>query len=284
LHDNKSVHKINEPPRGNMKKTRRILLFIFVIICLTCLSVFNCASVQKSSINFNPEIDCPDKDYANFDFDSFQKQNANSSRSIELIKAKINLKRDKLIDLFESNYKKKLFKMKYYLFFHINTQGNFSCLVDSLDPPNDSIFLNMVQNILKDIKLDSLPTNNSVAKIHGIINFSRNPPDFILSDTVLFYPMRSKKSIMCVVYPNLKPMRYLYNRYLHEAGLFKGKITVKFAINEYGKVIFAKVIENTTKNDNFANEELELIKGWVFPKLNNPRDVTEVIYPFIFAY
>jgi len=94
---------------------------------------------------------------------------------------------------------------------------------------------------------------------------------------------RSKASIMRVVMQNIAALRYAYNKRLREKPGLKGKITVKFAIDEFGKVIYCEVTEST-----MADQELELsvkekIKRWVFEKIDKPGDVTEVVYPFVFS-
>jgi hypothetical protein len=262
----------------NLIKLTNWITFILSILYI------NCTTLQQSSIKFNPDTDCTAQNNDNFDFVAFQKLQNNPSRSVEVVKPKINSAKSSLIGIFKEYHEKLLNLPKYNLTFHISPQGYLSCLVDSLRYSKDSVFLTNLQNLFKTIKFDSLSIDNSASKIKGTINFDNVTTDFILSDTVLYYQARSKQSIMCVVYPNLKPMRYLYNRYLRDEGMFRGKITIKFAIDEYGKVIFAKVIENTTNNSKFADEELELVKNWQFQKIYNPNDVTEIVYPFIFSY
>ncbi len=259
------------------KLTSWISLFLYI-------SIFNCSTLYHTSIKFNPETDCTDQNFNEFDFNAFQISQKNPSRSIEAIYPKISSIEKPLIELFKDNHDNLLNLQIYTLTFHISSQGHLTCLVDSLKKSNDSLFSSKLQMICKTVNFDSLSIDNSVAKIKGEIVFNKTSTNLLLKDTVMYYQARSKKSIMCVVYPNLKPMRYLYNRYLRDGKWFRGKITVKFAINENGDVIFAKIIENTTNNYKFAEEELELIKNWKFQKIYNPNDVTEVVYPFIFSY
>ena len=49
---------------------------------------------------------------------------------------------------------------------------------------------------------------------------------------------RSRKSIMDTVSNNLKYLRYAYNKRLQDKSWIKGTIITKFAIDEFGKVIF----------------------------------------------
>ncbi|MBN1576643.1 MAG: AgmX/PglI C-terminal domain-containing protein [Chitinispirillaceae bacterium] len=94
---------------------------------------------------------------------------------------------------------------------------------------------------------------------------------------------RSKASIMRVVMQNLAALRYAYNKRLREKPGLKGKITVKFAIDEFGKVIFCQVVETTMADPELESTVAAKIRLWKFEKIDKPGDVTEVIYPFVFS-
>lgn len=94
---------------------------------------------------------------------------------------------------------------------------------------------------------------------------------------------RSRASIMRVVMQNLAALRYAYNKRLREKPGLKGKITCKFAIDEFGKVIFCEALESTISDPQLEDEVVDKIKRWVFEKIDKPGDVTEVVYPFVFS-
>ncbi len=94
---------------------------------------------------------------------------------------------------------------------------------------------------------------------------------------------RSKNSITRVVMQNLAALRYAYNKRLREKPGLKGKITVKFAIDEFGKVIYCEVIESTMDDQELESTIATKIRLWVFEKIDKPGDITEVIYPFVFS-
>ena len=94
---------------------------------------------------------------------------------------------------------------------------------------------------------------------------------------------RSRASIMRVVMQNLAALRYAYNKRLREKPGLKGKITCKFAIDEFGKVIFCEVLESTMADTQLETEVVDKIKRWRFEKIDKPGDVTEVVYPFVFS-
>jgi len=272
-----TLSKINTMKKIKVLKLTKLVI-IFIVLTIGCSSIF------KNSTQFNPDIDCNEPDSASFDFASFQVLNKHPSRSIEVIRQKIELKKMDLLNL-KTEYQKFLSNSNEMLFtFQINCYGQVNCFVDSVTLLKDTTFNKKVNKILSDIKFDSLSQCNSVAKVKGMLIKRNGISEFNIYDSVLYYQGRSKKSIMCIVYPNLKQMRNKYNKYLRDDGYFRGKITVKFAINEFGKVIFAEIAENTTNRKDFAEEELNLVKSWQFQKIYNPGDVTEVIYPFIFSY
>jgi TonB family protein len=94
---------------------------------------------------------------------------------------------------------------------------------------------------------------------------------------------RSRNSIMAVVFQNLSVLRYMYNhRLLSNPGL-KGKITVKFAIDEFGNVLHCEVVESSIKDAELEQKVVAKIRAWRFDKIDKPGDVTEIVYPFVFA-
>jgi hypothetical protein len=94
---------------------------------------------------------------------------------------------------------------------------------------------------------------------------------------------RSRASIMRVVMQNLAALRYAYNKRLREKPGLKGKITCKFAIDEFGKVIFCEIVNSDMDDQTLETEVVDKIKRWVFEKIDKPGDVTEVVYPFAFS-
>lgn len=94
---------------------------------------------------------------------------------------------------------------------------------------------------------------------------------------------RSRSDIMRVVNQNMQGLRYIYNRHLRNTPGMKGKITVKWAVDEFGNVIFCRVINSNINNDAFKKEIEKAIKRWKFKQIKVTGDVTEIIYPFVFT-
>jgi len=94
---------------------------------------------------------------------------------------------------------------------------------------------------------------------------------------------RSKSEIMRVVLQNLGALRYAYNRCLREKPGIKGKITIKFAIDEIGNVIYCEVIESSMGDKDLESIVTGKIMRWKFDRIDKPGDITEVVYPFVFS-
>jgi hypothetical protein len=94
---------------------------------------------------------------------------------------------------------------------------------------------------------------------------------------------RSRQSIMRVVYENLPALRYAYNRWLGKNPDVHGKMTVKFAIDEFGNVLDCTLIETGITDPEIANQIVAIVKAWRFDKIDKVGDITEVIYPLVFA-
>ena len=106
---------------------------------------------------------------------------------------------------------------------------------------------------------------------------------------------RSKESVGRVLEKAIYSLRYVYNRRVRDIPSLSGTITVKFAIDEFGKVISAQVIKSTANDTTLENGILRKIQEshspspmngsihWYFGEINSPGDTTVVTYPFTFA-
>ena len=93
---------------------------------------------------------------------------------------------------------------------------------------------------------------------------------------------RPRSEIMRVVRQNSNSLQYAYTRRLSNVPGLSGKITVKWAIDEFGHVLFCSLESSTINDAELEQEILRKIKRWVFSRINKPGDVTEVVYPFVF--
>jgi TonB family protein len=82
---------------------------------------------------------------------------------------------------------------------------------------------------------------------------------------------------------NLSAVRYTYNKWLNAHPGATGKITVKFAIDEFGHVIYCDVLNATDQNAELSQQVIAIVKKWGFGKIDKPGDITEAIYPLVFS-
>lgn len=215
-----------------------------------------------------------------FDFSKFQENEKTSLRSRETIEIKFNIVKDDLVSLVEQNKAK--FPIPSNIDFQVRINRNGSAYVQFFPESVelDSLVKIDLENTLKMVKFDSINGIGSCAKINGKI---MNLKELMFLDSTKYYPYRTRASIMKTVMKNVGNLRYCYNRYLRNGEDFKGKVTVKFAIDEYGKIIFISVINQTVNKKEFEEELVRIIKEWKFKRLHNTGDVTEVVYPFVFS-
>jgi|GEM_PF-4947490 len=94
---------------------------------------------------------------------------------------------------------------------------------------------------------------------------------------------RSRASIQRVVMQNMAALRHAYSRRLKDKPDLSGTVTVKFSIDEFGRVISAQMTGSTINDSELENTVVSRVKSWVFDKIDKPGDVTEVTYPFTFS-
>jgi len=117
------------------------------------------------------------------------------------------------------------------------------------------------------------------------INKARPEPNHEKLDSLTSNPtsVRSWASIQRIVMQNMAALRYAYNKRLREKPGLSGKITVKFAIDEFGKVIYAQVVASTMADTELETIVVSKVKDWTFEYVDKPGDVAEVTYPFTFS-
>ena len=103
---------------------------------------------------------------------------------------------------------------------------------------------------------------------------------------ILLFPLtggRSRSGIQRVVMQNIAALRYDYKRRVRERPGLEGVINVKFAIDEFGKVISVQEVRSTVNDSTLESNVVNRVKNWEFERIDKPGDVTEVTYPFAFS-
>jgi hypothetical protein len=94
---------------------------------------------------------------------------------------------------------------------------------------------------------------------------------------------RSREEIMRILMENMNSFRYAYNRWLRTNPDMHGKITVKFAIDEYGKVLHCEIMNAFTDDSDIRSQVMAIVRNLRFDKIDKVGDITEVVYPLVFS-
>jgi TonB family protein len=165
------------------------------------------------------------------------------------------------------------------LVFLILSSGQFEFLWLKSINNVDTTCLNAVNKAISKILLDSIISEKYNTK--GIILYSSKK--LVLLEPIEYIVGRSRASIMKVVMKYLHNMRTAYNRRLKVKGGIRGKIYIKFKIDQYGRVFYSKLVSSTLDDELLNQAIVEQIKYWKFDFLYREGDVTEVVYPFVFS-
>jgi len=93
---------------------------------------------------------------------------------------------------------------------------------------------------------------------------------------------RSTINIARIIYQSTSSLEYAYTHRLENIQGLKGTQTVKWMIDEFGKVTLCEVVNSTLYDLHLETVMINKIKRWSFGRINKPGDTTEVIYPFVF--
>jgi TonB family protein len=98
-----------------------------------------------------------------------------------------------------------------------------------------------------------------------------------------FVGARSRASVVNVIFDNMGGLRRAYLARLRDKPGLSGKIVVKFAIDEFGKVISAQIVESAIADPALEGAVVNIIKAWKFDKIDKPGDIAELTYTFLFV-
>jgi TonB family protein len=211
-------------------------------------------------------------------------QSRDSLRSLQIIRNRMTLNTQRISGFFWG--RDSVFKGSDTIKLGVAVQPNGKFTIFSvkdgikLDTASASHFV----DTLNMARLDSIP--NYVVSAQIILKIRRKGNNKLLisvPDTIRYCEVRSRQSIMATVMQDLKYMRYAYNRRLRDMPGLKGKITIRFAVDEFGKVIFSGMQESTMGDKVLETEVVQIVKTWEFCPIRNHGDVCEVVYPFVFS-
>jgi TonB family protein len=168
--------------------------------------------------------------------------------------------------------------------FYISPTGKMSFMgfVEDISVEKSSLL-----KIKKDLNINVLIPVQEIETFTKVIVKSSLDKDnnIVLSDeiNVEYVEIRSKSSILIVIDFNRRSFRKAYAKRWAENPDLQGTIYVRMSIDENGKVVSCKSEKSTLNDPVFENTILKSVKSWNFGKINNPGDITEIIYPFTFS-
>ena len=92
---------------------------------------------------------------------------------------------------------------------------------------------------------------------------------------------RDFQAINAVVLAHKSGINMSYEKYLKSDPALAGKLTVRFTIGSGGSVTDVQIVENTTGNNDLAQEIARKIRMWTFEPV--PEGDATVTFPFIFS-
>lgn len=165
---------------------------------------------------------------------------------------------------------------------YINQVGSID-LIGFIDKV-DAGAANPLQNFMFRQVIDSTLTTQTVTKavVHTYLDANRA---VTLSENVdvSYIEIRPRDQILMLINFNKGVMGKVYAKQWAENQNLQGTITARFGIDEHGNVVFCKVIKTTMNDPVMEQSVVDIVKKWQFGPIDNPGDVTEVVYPFVFS-
>lgn len=148
----------------------------------------------------------------------------------------------------------------------------------------DTTELNAIKKILANVHFEQSKDGKYYCRF-SIVMVKNSAPNAIRLNPAIIIGAgrRSKSSIMGTVMKYIQCIRYAYNRRLNVKPGISGKLVVKFAINQYGQVIFIRKESSTLSDELLYYAIIQQIHNWKFSPLLTKDDITEVVYPFVFS-
>lgn len=122
------------------------------------------------------------------------------------------------------------------------------------------------------VGVGGLPSKTSTATIPNYLTFDGSVDG-----------NRSKASIQAVAQHKLSSVNDAYAQRLRERPGLQGRVDVKFAIDQSGRVIRAEVKNSDINDEKLEQYILQELESWRFKAIDIPGDITEVVYPFVFS-
>ena len=137
---------------------------------------------------------------------------------------------------------------------------------------NSDDLLDKLLNIDRNAPFNSGDFLRSCRESRNRSRYSRSPD----TTKITLTGNRSKQSVVRVIHKYIASLSNVYNRRLHDKPYLSGTITVTFAIDEFGKVIYAHTVKSTVNDTTFENTIVDCVKKWKFEEIDESGDTTVV--------
>lgn len=165
---------------------------------------------------------------------------------------------------------------------YINPVGSIDLIgfIDKIDAGA----ANPLQNFMFRQVIDSTLTTQTVTKAMVHTYLDANKAVTLSEDIdVSYIEIRPRDQILMLINFNKGVLGKVYAKQWAENQNLQGTITARFGIDEHGNVVFCKVIKTTMNEPVMEQSVVDIVKKWQFGPIDNPGDVTEVVYPFVFS-
>ncbi len=247
--------------------SRYSVISILHIIVFVSMLILSCASSTKEVRKPQPEN---------------EKKLSDPSRTYEIVSQGVKTLFPELKEKLSENAgvyaRKDTIAIKMYL----NPVGSID-LIGFIDKIDAGVS-NPLQNFMFRQVIDSNLATQTVTKavVHTYLDANKT---VTLSENidVSYIEIRPRDQILMLINFNKGVLGKVYAKQWAENQNLHGAITVRFGIDEHGNVVYCKVIKTTMNNPVMEQSVVDIVKKWQFGPIDNPGDVTEVVYPFVFS-
>ena len=227
------------------------VLFGYAFVALISFAVINCSYLLQEYIDSDKVnaglIDTSVVDTTVWEkgYSEFIKSVNPVNRSFEEIQEKLTAYNKVIFNAFISDSSTFPLKQNDSIQLSITSDGGINLVSINSKIVSDTNKTNKINKSLSPIKFEESKEGEFYTKIQ--IHFPADSVNHFYLNPQITYgeAVRSKKSIMKVVMRYLPNMRYAYNKRLRTVPGISGKLTVKFCIDMYGRVIYVETISST---------------------------------------
>ncbi len=168
--------------------------------------------------------------------------------------------------------------------FLIKSNGIAICTGFPSNRTIDTLLVETINKKLEKINFGMTKDSNFSAIIQILIKKDNEKSAIKVSDKIRYSNQgRSRASVHEIILSYIDKLQALYNRRLDKRPSLKGKITVKFFIDPFGRVANASIIESTVNDTLLEQATLQQIMHWKFEHILSNTDITQCVWPFVFS-